>query len=133
MPSYLNVMIEGCCHGALDDIYAALVEVERRRATLIIDAPIIVDALPARPEPPERGRGSARCVPRVPAVPRRDGVRARARRVTQAHATRGQRGTSRCKLCKCRCSGKRQAAAVKGAAVACASPVSAGRSQQARG
>ena len=35
MPSYLNVMIEGCCHGALDDIYAALREVERRRGVKV--------------------------------------------------------------------------------------------------
>ena len=43
----------------------------------MIDAPLIVDALSARPDPPERGRGSARRVRRVPAVTRRDGVRER--------------------------------------------------------
>ena len=53
------------------------VEVERRRATLMIDAPLIVDALSAGPDPPERGRGSARRVRRIPAVTRRDGVRER--------------------------------------------------------
>ena len=31
MAGQLNVMVEGCCHGALDDIYASLGEVERRR------------------------------------------------------------------------------------------------------
>ncbi|KAJ1455262.1 lariat debranching enzyme, C-terminal domain-containing protein [Pelagophyceae sp. CCMP2097] len=34
-PSYLNVMVEGCCHGAMDAIYASVAEVERRRGVKV--------------------------------------------------------------------------------------------------
>jgi len=32
---YLNVMVEGCCHGELDKIYASVREVERRRGVAV--------------------------------------------------------------------------------------------------
>ena len=35
MTSHLNVIVEGCCHGELDNIYASIAEVERRRGVKI--------------------------------------------------------------------------------------------------
>ena len=35
MASHLNVIVEGCCHGELDNIYASIAEVERRRGVKV--------------------------------------------------------------------------------------------------
>ena len=32
---YLNVVVEGCCHGALDQIYASVGQIERRRGVKV--------------------------------------------------------------------------------------------------
>ena len=32
---YMHVMVEGCCHGELDNIYASVKEVERRRGVAV--------------------------------------------------------------------------------------------------
>ena len=29
---YLNIVVEGCCHGALDEIYRSVAQIERNRA-----------------------------------------------------------------------------------------------------
>ena len=35
MSAHLNVIVEGCCHGELDNIYASVAEVERRRGVKV--------------------------------------------------------------------------------------------------